>query len=54
MLITGDPSQSDLSDEPDIVRVAAALRGIDSVGQIRFGDADIVRNPLIAEIMRRI
>lgn len=54
MIVTGDPEQSDLFAEPDLVRVAHNLRGVDEIGHIHFSDADIVRNPLIAEILKRI
>ncbi len=53
-IVTGDPSQSDLPrgmrsglrDALDLVE------GISGIGVTRFTDADVVRHPLVAEIIR--
>ena len=54
MIITGDPSQIDLPSHTKSGLVEA-LRILDSVAGIvtvRFNDADVVRHPLVAEIVR--
>ena len=55
MVITGDPTQSDLTDgETDILRVVRSLEGVDQIGAVHFSDREIVRNPIIGEILRRL
>ena len=54
MVVTGDPSQSDLergakSGLADAVR---RLRGFEGIGVVEFGTADIVRHPLVEQIVR--
>ena len=54
MIVTGDPTQIDL---PSHTRsgLVEALRVLDGVGgavTVRFNDADVVRHPLVAEIVR--
>lgn len=55
VIITGDPQQSDLfhRDVP-LMTVVEKLADLDSVGLTRFGNADVVRNPLVAEILDRL
>jgi|WetSurMetagenome_2_1015567.scaffolds.fasta_scaffold68509_1 phosphate starvation-inducible protein PhoH and related proteins len=54
MIITGDPQQSDLSLKSGFVRFVDKLVGLDNIGIVRFSDADIVRNPVIASILERL
>ena len=53
-VITGDPSQTDLPrGQPSGLRDALGLlEGIRGIGITRFTDADVVRHPLVAEIIR--
>ena len=53
-VITGDPSQTDLPrGQPSGLRDALGLlEGIRGIGLTRFTDADVVRHPLVAEIIR--
>lgn len=53
MVVTGDPSQNDLSRQQhsglgDAVR---RLRGIDVVGVVEFDSSDVVRHPLVGKIV---
>jgi phosphate starvation-inducible PhoH-like protein len=53
-IITGDPSQTDLprglrSGLADALELLSDIRGI---GVSRFTDTDVVRHPLVAEIVR--
>ena len=54
MVVTGDPSQSDLEGERKngLVDAVVRLRGLQEVGLIEFGTADIVRHPLVEKIVR--
>ncbi|QDV06563.1 PhoH-like protein [Planctomycetes bacterium Poly30] len=54
MVVTGDPSQNDLSKQQrsglsDAVR---RLRGLDAVGVVEFDSSDVVRHPLVGKIVR--
>jgi phosphate starvation-inducible PhoH-like protein len=54
LVITGDPSQTDLppgqrSGLRDALELVDGIRGI---GTIRFSDADVVRHPLVAALIR--
>jgi len=53
-VVTGDPSQTDLprglrSGLADAIDLLSGIRGI---GLCRFSDADVVRHPLVADIVR--
>ncbi len=54
MVITGDPTQSDLpAHVPSGLNEAAIiLSGMDDVGIINFGEADVVRHHLVRRIVR--
>ncbi|HTX50432.1 MAG TPA: PhoH family protein [Caulobacteraceae bacterium] len=52
MVITGDPGQSDLL--PELSGLAEVARRLDSVGNVsvvRLADRDIVRHPLVGEML---
>lgn len=55
VIVTGDPQQSDLfhKDVP-LMHVVERVGDLDSVGIIRFDNADVVRHPLVAELLNRL
>ena len=58
VIVTGDPQQSDLPNMSKtacaLSEVVTALRGVSGIGLHAFTDADVVRHPLVAEILRRL
>lgn len=54
MVITGDPSQSDLegSQRSGLLDALTRLRGFKDVGVVEFGARDIVRHPLVEQIIK--
>lgn len=54
MIITGDPSQSDLKGELALAQVVKALEPEQGVGIVEFKENSIVRHPLIAKILKRL
>jgi phosphate starvation-inducible PhoH-like protein len=54
MVVTGDPSQNDLEDgrRSGLFDATARLRGFQDVGVVEFGRQDIVRHPLVEQIVR--
>ena len=52
MVVTGDPNQSDLlPGVSGLADVANRFEALDSVAVVRLGDVDIVRHPLVAEML---
>ena len=53
MVVTGDPSQSDLPGgrAEGLNEALAFLEGVEGVGVARFGEKDVVRHPLVARIV---
>ena len=52
MVVTGDPDQSDLLDGlSGLAEIARRLEPIAEVAVVRLGEADIVRHPLVAEML---
>jgi phosphate starvation-inducible PhoH-like protein len=52
MVVTGDPSQSDLPNGPEGLDSAVRyLDGVQGVGMARFTAADVVRHPLVTRIV---
>src|SRR5579862_6188312 len=52
MVITGDPNQSDLLPElSGLAEVARRLDGIGNISVVRLADVDIVRHPLVGEML---
>jgi phosphate starvation-inducible PhoH-like protein len=52
MVVTGDPNQSDLL--PELSGLAAAaekLQALTNVAVVRLADRDIVRHPLVADML---
>lgn len=54
LIITGDPSQTDLPGEVAMVRVMHQLRGLPGVGMVEFKHAQNCRHPLVAKMMERL
>ena len=59
VIITGDPEQSDLYDKSHSNYVALRdvtnkLRDVRGIGIFEFSNADVVRHPLVAEVLRRL
>ena len=52
MVVTGDPNQSDLLPEMSgLAPVAEKLEAVDNIAVVRLIDRDIVRHPLVAEML---
>jgi len=52
MVVTGDPAQSDLLPElSGLASVAARLEAVPRISVVRLEDADIVRHPLVGEML---
>lgn len=54
LILTGDPNQSDLQHDPALVGVMEKLQTLKGVGSVEFQRKDIVRHPLIADILERL
>jgi phosphate starvation-inducible PhoH-like protein len=54
MVITGDPTQTDLppGQRSGLRDALGLIDGIRGIGLIEFGDADVVRHPLVAALIR--
>lgn len=54
MIITGDPTQIDLppNTKSGLVEALRILDGVPGAVTVRFNDTDVVRHPLVAEIVR--
>ena len=53
MVVTGDASQSDLpGGRPEgLAEALSFLEGVEGVGIARFGEADVVRHPLVRRVV---
>jgi phosphate starvation-inducible PhoH-like protein len=52
MVLTGDPDQTDLLPGLSGLRdIAGRLERVESIAVIRLGEADIVRHPLVGEML---
>jgi phosphate starvation-inducible protein PhoH and related proteins len=53
MMVTGDPTQIDLppGQKSGLIEALQILDGIDTIAKIRFTEKDVVRHPLVAEIV---
>jgi phosphate starvation-inducible PhoH-like protein len=56
MIITGDPSQSDLNSKNvnDLLNIINKIRHLEGIGTVEFSAECIVRHPLIREIVKLI
>jgi phosphate starvation-inducible PhoH-like protein len=55
IVVTGDPEQSDLfhKDIP-LMTVVDKIKDIKGVGTLRFTNQDVVRHPLVGEVLKRL
>ncbi len=53
-VVTGDVTQTDLPENSvsGLIEAAEVLTGIEGIATMRFTDADVVRHPLVREIVR--
>jgi phosphate starvation-inducible PhoH-like protein len=54
IIITGDPTQSDLVGKVALVDVIQKLRGTDGIGVVEFKANSIVRHPLVGKIIEKL
>ncbi|HEY8573462.1 PhoH family protein [Phenylobacterium sp.] len=54
MVVTGDPTQTDLANPRDsgLAHAVGLLEGVKGIGVTRFSSADVVRHPLVERIVR--
>ncbi|OWV34565.1 phosphate starvation-inducible protein PhoH [Pacificimonas flava] len=54
MVVCGDPKQVDLPDagRSGLADAVGRLEGIEGIGTVRFGTADVVRAPIVARIVK--
>jgi phosphate starvation-inducible PhoH-like protein len=54
MIVTGDPSQIDLppNTKSGLIEALRVLDGVSGIVTVRFDDSDVVRHPLVAEIVK--
>jgi phosphate starvation-inducible PhoH-like protein len=52
MVVTGDPNQSDLLPElSGLAPVSERLEALGNIAVVRLGERDIVRHPLVADML---
>jgi phosphate starvation-inducible PhoH-like protein len=52
MVVTGDPNQSDLLPElSGLAKAAEKLEALPTIAVVRLADQDIVRHPLVADML---
>ncbi len=51
MIITGDPSQSDLKGEVALIKVVENMKAVKGISVVEFSESCIVRHPLVADIL---
>jgi phosphate starvation-inducible PhoH-like protein len=54
IIITGDPTQSDLKGDVPLMDVVRRLESVPGVGVVTFGPSSIVRHPLVAAILEKL
>ena len=54
IIITGDPTQSDLGGEVALTNVMHRLSGVPGVGVVQFKANSIVRHPLVSKIIEKL
>jgi phosphate starvation-inducible PhoH-like protein len=51
MVITGDPTQSDLKGDIAFPKIVESMKGVTGIGVVEFAESHIVRHPLVADIL---
>ena len=54
IIITGDPTQSDIGGKVALVEVIQKLRGVEGIGIINFNSSAIVRHQLVGKIIEKL
>ena len=54
VIITGDPSQSDLGGDVALSNVMHRLHAVEGIGMVQFKAGQIVRHPLIGKIIEKL
>lgn len=54
IIITGDPTQSDLAGKVALVDIMHKLRGVPGIGFVEFKANSIVRHPLVGKIIEKL
>lgn len=55
VVVTGDPNQSDLfSKDVPLVEVMKRLQSVPTITTVKFSNSDVVRHPLVAEILKKL
>jgi len=54
IIITGDPSQSDLPGDVALLEVMNKIKDVTGVGIVEFGPQSIVRHPLVSKIIEKL
>jgi phosphate starvation-inducible PhoH-like protein len=54
MIVTGDPTQIDLppGQKSGLIEAVAILNGVEGIGRVTFGHADVVRHDLVRRIVK--
>jgi phosphate starvation-inducible PhoH-like protein len=54
IIITGDPTQSDLHGTPYINEASQLLSSVPGIGIMEFNEGQIVRHPLVGKILEKL
>ena len=54
LIITGDPTQSDIGGNVALVEVMKKLKGVEGIGIVEFKNNSIVRHSLVGKIIDRL
>jgi phosphate starvation-inducible PhoH-like protein len=54
MIVTGDPTQTDIGKNSALMDVFHRLEGVEGIGYVRFTDEHVVRHRLVSEIAKRL
>jgi len=54
VIITGDPTQSDIGGKVALVEVMQKLKDVNGVGIVEFKENAIVRHPLVGRIIEKL
>lgn len=54
VIITGDPTQSDLPGEVALIKIMHKLHGMSGIGVLQFKKAQIIRHPLVSKILEKL